>query len=302
MPVEQPYVEQDRNYVYDTNTGTWVRMTQPASSGSAGDVNIVSDSVGLAKQAQLPASLGQKTSANSLSVVVASDNTVAVSAASLPLPSGAANQTKQDTGNASLASIDGKITAVDTGAVVVASSALPTGAANQTKQDTGNTSLASIDSKITAVNTGAVVVSSSALPALAATSTKQSDGSQKTQIVDGSGNVIGSTTNALDVNIKSSTSITANPSAPSTSSVSSVASSATSVTLLSSNASRKKFLIFNDSTQTLYVKLGTTASSSDYTIQLSSNQWYESFPNDYTGRIDGIWSSANGNARITELT
>lgn len=41
------------------------------------------------------------------------------------------------------------------------------------------------------------------LPTLAATSTKQSDGSQKTQIVDGSGNVIGATTNALDINIKS---------------------------------------------------------------------------------------------------
>lgn len=41
------------------------------------------------------------------------------------------------------------------------------------------------------------------LPPLAATSTKQSDGTQKTQIVDGSGNVIGSTSNALDINIKS---------------------------------------------------------------------------------------------------
>src|SRR5258708_15044516 len=50
------------------------------------------------------------------------------------------------------------------------------------------------------------------LPALAATSTKQSDGTQKTQIVDGSGNVVGSTSNALDINIKSGnpTSITAN--------------------------------------------------------------------------------------------
>ena len=37
------------------------------------------------------------------------------------------------------------------------------------------------------------------LPALAATSTKQSDGSQKTQIVDGSGNVIASTSNNLNV-------------------------------------------------------------------------------------------------------
>lgn len=41
------------------------------------------------------------------------------------------------------------------------------------KQDTGNTSLASIDGKITAVNTGAVVVSSSALPSGASTSANQ---------------------------------------------------------------------------------------------------------------------------------
>ena len=37
------------------------------------------------------------------------------------------------------------------------------------------------------------------LPSTAATSTKQSDGTQKTQIVDGSGNVIASTTNSLNV-------------------------------------------------------------------------------------------------------
>ncbi len=41
------------------------------------------------------------------------------------------------------------------------------------------------------------------LPSLAATSTKQSDGSQKSQVVDGGGNVIGATANALDVNVKS---------------------------------------------------------------------------------------------------
>jgi len=47
-----------------------------------------------------------------------------------------------------------------------------------------------------------VDVLSSALPAGAATSAVQTNGSQKTQIVDGSGNVIGSTGNALDVNLK----------------------------------------------------------------------------------------------------
>lgn len=40
---------------------------------------------------------------------------------------------------------------------------LPTGASTAAKQDTGNTSLASIDGKITAVNTGAVVIASGTL-------------------------------------------------------------------------------------------------------------------------------------------
>jgi hypothetical protein len=52
---------------------------------------------------------------------------------------------------------------------------------------------------VTNAGTFAVQVSSSALPTLAATSTKQSDGTQKTQIVDGSGNVIASTSNNLNV-------------------------------------------------------------------------------------------------------
>ena len=77
-------------------------------------------------------------------------------------------EAKLDTGNASHASIDGKITTCDTGAVVVASSALPAGAASES-------SMAAMNGKITACNTGAVVVSSSALPSGAADSTKQDE-------------------------------------------------------------------------------------------------------------------------------
>lgn len=47
-------------------------------------------------------------------------DTLPISAASLPLPSGAATSAEQDAGNTSLASIDGKITACNTGAVVLA--------------------------------------------------------------------------------------------------------------------------------------------------------------------------------------
>lgn len=86
-----------------------------------------------------------------------------------------------------------------------------------------------------------------------------------------------------------------------TTSATTVASSATNVTLLSANSNRLGATIFNDSTQTLYIKLGSTASNTSYTVKLLSNGYYE-VPARYTGRIDGIWSSANGNARITELT
>ncbi len=62
--------------------------------------------------------------------------------------SGVATATKQDTGNTSLASIDGKITAVNTGAVVVASSALPSGAATAANQSTANASLANAETSL----------------------------------------------------------------------------------------------------------------------------------------------------------
>lgn len=53
--------------------------------------------------------------------------------------------------------------------VDVTRSALPSGASTSAKQDTGNTSLSSIDGKITAVNTGAVVVASGSITANAGT-------------------------------------------------------------------------------------------------------------------------------------
>lgn len=89
----------------------------------------------------------------------------------------------------------------------------------------------------------------------------------------------------------------------STASLSSVASSATSVQLLAANSSRRRTMIVNDSASaTLYVKFGTTASSSDYTFKLNPGDMYESPTQPvYTGRIDGIWSAAVGNARITEM-
>lgn len=87
---------------------------------------------------------------------------------------------------------------------------------------------------------------------------------------------------------------------PATPTVATVASSATNVTLFASNSSARGRALFNESTQILYLKLGTTASATSYTVQMAANSYYE-VPFGYTGRIDGIWASANGNARTTEL-
>ncbi len=87
---------------------------------------------------------------------------------------------------------------------------------------------------------------------------------------------------------------------PGTPTQSSVAASASSVTLLSSNASRKKVVIYNDSTSaSLYVRLNASAAtSSNFTYKLYPSGYLEEY--NYTGEIRGIWSAASGNARITE--
>ena len=96
--------------------------------------------------------------------------------------------------------------------------------------------------------------------------------------------------------------VTTGSGASSTATLSNVAASASSVSLLVSNASRKGAVIFNDSTVSLYVKFGATASSSSFTYKLFPYETLEVDRVIYTGAIDGIWESATGNARITELT
>lgn len=88
-----------------------------------------------------------------------------------------------------------------------------------------------------------------------------------------------------------------------TATVTSVNSANTTTQLLAANASRKGATFYNDSTAILYLKFGTTASSSSYTVQMAAASYYEIPPGSiYTGRIDGIWASANGAVRVTELS
>lgn len=87
-----------------------------------------------------------------------------------------------------------------------------------------------------------------------------------------------------------------------TATLTNVSDTATSTTLLSANAARLGASIHNDSTVVLYVKFGTTASATSFTVKMAADAHYE-VPFGFTGRIDGIWASdASGAARITEFT
>lgn len=91
-----------------------------------------------------------------------------------------------------------------------------------------------------------------------------------------------------------------------TSAITTVAASASSVSLLASNVNRKGATIVNDSSAVVYIKCGTTASTTSYTSTLAGAgaapfSSYE-VPFGYTGAIDAIWASGTGNARITEFS
>jgi hypothetical protein len=113
---------------------------------------------------------------------------------------------------------------------------------------------------------------------------------------DGSATLIpADATNGLDVDVtrwpKSGTATLAN-----------VSASASSVALQASNTARIGWSVYNDSTATLYVNFGATASATAFTVLVGPGGFYEMPQVVYTGAINGIWSSATGTARVTELT
>jgi len=82
--------------------------------------------------------------------------------------------------------------------------------------------------------------------------------------------------------------------------ITSVPGAASDTTLLAANTLRVGATIYNDSTAVLYLKLGTGASSSSYTVKILQQGYYE-LPFNYQGVVNGAWSAAAGNALITEV-
>ena len=134
------------------DTGSVAVASSALPSGAATEASlaiVAGDTTSL--DAKLPAQ-GAALTAASVPVNIASDQTVPVSAASLPLPTGAATES-------TLSTLNGKVTACDTGSVTVVSSALPSGAATEASLATVAGDTTSLDTKVPAQ--GAAVTASS---------------------------------------------------------------------------------------------------------------------------------------------
>ena len=92
--------------------------------------------------------------------------------------------------------------------------------------------------------------------------------------------------------------------------VSSVSGSASAVTLAAANSARRGLSIHNDSTSVLYVKCGSSATSSDRTVVMEAGAHYElpevigraGSKSVYSGIVTGVWASATGSAAVMEYT
>jgi len=232
-----------------------------------------------------------------LVVAVSPNNTVAISAASLPLPTGAAteatlgNRLAEATFTARINTLGQKAMAAST-PVVLAS-------------DQSSIPIADGGGSITV--DGAVTANIGTTNGLALDATL-TGGTQRTRITDGTSNAAVKAAStapvaadpALVVALSPNSALLAAPGNP-TATLTNVAGSASSVTLIASNTNRKGAMVQNDSTATLYLKFGTGASATSYTVQMASGSYYE-VPFSYTGVITGLWGSATGFARCTEVT
>ena len=86
-------------------------------------------------------------------------------------------------------------------------------------------------------------------------------------------------------------------------STASFTASVSQVTLAAANQRRKGVTFYNDrsSSATWYLTLGTTASSTQYTVELRPTDYYE-VPYGYLGQVTGVATSTTGSLRVTEVT
>jgi hypothetical protein len=88
----------------------------------------------------------------------------------------------------------------------------------------------------------------------------------------------------------------------STATLSNISASASSTSVLSSTPGRKGASFYNDSSADCFLKYGTSASATSFTVKLTPGSFASMDTPVYTGAITAIWTSATGTLRVTEMT
>lgn len=81
-----------------------------------------------------------------------------------------------------------------------------------------------------------------------------------------------------------------------------IASTIGTVVLAASQPKRVNLAIYNASTQPMYMKLGSGAKATDFTLMMVGSAYYELPRPVYNGQITGVWPTADGFAMISEST
>lgn len=174
---------------------------------------------------------------------------------------------------------------------------LPPGASTEAKQDA---LLAELQLKADLTETQPVSAASLPLPAGASTSALQTTGNTSLASIDSKLNTLGqkAMTGSVPVTIASDQT----PLVAGSAAITTVSVTAASTLLLAANPARKGASFYNDGGAVVYLKLGTAASTSSFTVRLLNNDFYElSYPL-YTGIIHAIAGSGSRDIRVTELT
>jgi hypothetical protein len=86
----------------------------------------------------------------------------------------------------------------------------------------------------------------------------------------------------------------------STATLANVAAATSSTTVLAANSAAVGRAAFNDSSAAMYLKYGTAASTTSFTVKIAAGGYYE-FPSPlYYGAATAVWDSATGSVRTTE--
>lgn len=237
---------------------------------------------------------------------------VPVSAASLPLPTGAATAAAQTTLIGHVDGIEGGLGAAadaaassDTGTFSLVA-LVKRGLQNWTTLLARVPSLTVSSTRLLVDGSGVtqpVSAASLPLPTGAATAANQSTGNNSLSSIDGktpalTGGRVPVDGSGVTQPVSGTVATTVAVRTPTTASVS---SSASSVTILASNASRRGVSIANDSTATLRLSFSTPATSANAFIVMPPGSFLLLDQQlIVTNALYGIWSAANGAAQITE--